>query len=233
VSSDAEATFLFADIAGFTALTEAHGDEQALQLVEQFATAVQAELPPVEGEYVKTVRSRPAASCLSPATRQRSPLISRECFTSLAGGKSCETLLSRSRFSRSFARTRAPSIWRSTLSARWQSIQSTRSAACAWTRRRTTSVRSPAQPPLPSTRSDTPNKRAAASRAHGGPQKCANDEPEPFSLLTEPFPGHPSCNLMFCRDRRRNQDRLHEPLTSRRRRGGRRPCPRCGSTCRL
>jgi adenylate cyclase len=55
VSSDRAATFLFADIAGFTALTEAHGDEHALQLVEDFATAVQAELPPVDGEYVKTI----------------------------------------------------------------------------------------------------------------------------------------------------------------------------------
>jgi adenylate cyclase len=54
MSSD-EATFLFADIAGFTALTEAHGDEQALQLVEDFAAAVQAELPRVRGEYVKTI----------------------------------------------------------------------------------------------------------------------------------------------------------------------------------
>jgi class 3 adenylate cyclase len=55
VPRDAEATFLFADIAGFTALTEAHGDEQAVQLVEEFASAVQAELPPVDGEYVKAV----------------------------------------------------------------------------------------------------------------------------------------------------------------------------------
>lgn len=55
MSSDAAATFLFADIAGFTALTEAHGDEHALQLVEDFATAVQAELPSVDGEYVKTI----------------------------------------------------------------------------------------------------------------------------------------------------------------------------------
>jgi adenylate cyclase len=51
----AEATFLFADIAGFTALTEAHGDEQALQLVEEFSNAVRAELPRVDGEYVKAV----------------------------------------------------------------------------------------------------------------------------------------------------------------------------------
>jgi class 3 adenylate cyclase/YHS domain-containing protein len=55
VSSEAEATFLFADIAGFTALTEAHGDEQAVQLVEAFENAVQAELPGVNGERVKTV----------------------------------------------------------------------------------------------------------------------------------------------------------------------------------
>ena len=55
MDSDTEATFLFADIAGFTALTEAHGDEHALELVEEFANAVQAELPQVAGEHVKTV----------------------------------------------------------------------------------------------------------------------------------------------------------------------------------
>jgi class 3 adenylate cyclase len=55
VSSEAQATFLFADIAGFTALTEAHGDEHAVQLVEEFAKVVQAKLPPVDGEYVKAV----------------------------------------------------------------------------------------------------------------------------------------------------------------------------------
>jgi class 3 adenylate cyclase/YHS domain-containing protein len=55
VSTSSEATFLFADIAGFTALTEAHGDEQAVQLVEEFAHVVQAELPRVDGEVVKTV----------------------------------------------------------------------------------------------------------------------------------------------------------------------------------
>ena len=55
VPTDAAATFLFADIAGFTALTEAHGDEQALELVQDFADAVRAELPRVDGEHVKTV----------------------------------------------------------------------------------------------------------------------------------------------------------------------------------
>ena len=55
MTRDSEATFLFADIAGFTALTEAHGDEHAVQLVEEFANAVRAELPRVDGEYVKAV----------------------------------------------------------------------------------------------------------------------------------------------------------------------------------
>jgi class 3 adenylate cyclase len=37
-SGAASATFLFADIAGYTALTEAHGDEQAADLVAEFST---------------------------------------------------------------------------------------------------------------------------------------------------------------------------------------------------
>jgi adenylate cyclase len=50
-----EATFAFADIAGFTALTEAHGDEAAFALVGDFARTVKAELPRVGGEHVKTI----------------------------------------------------------------------------------------------------------------------------------------------------------------------------------
>jgi class 3 adenylate cyclase/YHS domain-containing protein len=53
--SATESTFLFADIAGFTALTEAHGDEQAAELVADFCRAVQAELPPGRGAHVKTM----------------------------------------------------------------------------------------------------------------------------------------------------------------------------------
>ena len=56
MSRDAEATFLFADIAGFTALTEAHGDEQAVQLVEEFAEAVRGELPRVDGIHASCAR---------------------------------------------------------------------------------------------------------------------------------------------------------------------------------
>src|SRR5512132_580202 len=47
--------FVFADLAGFTPLTEAHGDEEGVKLVEEFAEAVEAELPAVRGEHVKTI----------------------------------------------------------------------------------------------------------------------------------------------------------------------------------
>jgi len=53
--TDGAATFVFADLAGFTALTEAHGDEEAVRLVEEFSGAVEAELPAVRGEHVKTI----------------------------------------------------------------------------------------------------------------------------------------------------------------------------------
>jgi class 3 adenylate cyclase len=49
------ATFVFADIAGFTALTEAHGDEQAASVVADFCAAVRSELPAGRGEYIKTI----------------------------------------------------------------------------------------------------------------------------------------------------------------------------------
>jgi adenylate cyclase len=50
----AGATFVFADIAGFTALTEAHGDEQAAALVADFCEAVRAKLP-AGAAHVKTI----------------------------------------------------------------------------------------------------------------------------------------------------------------------------------
>jgi adenylate cyclase len=52
---ESSASFVFADIAGFTALTEAHGDEEAVALVGRFSDAVRAELPAVRGEHVKTI----------------------------------------------------------------------------------------------------------------------------------------------------------------------------------
>lgn len=50
-----DSTFLFADIAGFTALTEAHGDEQAADLVAEFTAEVSARLSPGTGELVKSI----------------------------------------------------------------------------------------------------------------------------------------------------------------------------------
>ena len=49
------ATFLFADIAGFTALTEAHGDEDAAKLVADFSDAVKSELPAFGGVQIKAI----------------------------------------------------------------------------------------------------------------------------------------------------------------------------------
>jgi class 3 adenylate cyclase/YHS domain-containing protein len=49
------ATFLFADIAGFTALTEAHGDEEAAALVADFCDRVQSELGDFGATQVKTI----------------------------------------------------------------------------------------------------------------------------------------------------------------------------------
>ena len=48
-------TFVFADIAGFTALTEAHGDEAALELIGTFCSTVDARLPDIGGQHVKTI----------------------------------------------------------------------------------------------------------------------------------------------------------------------------------
>jgi adenylate cyclase len=55
VMAQSTAPFVFADIAGFTALTEAHGDEEAVALIGRFSDAVAAELPGVQGEHVKTI----------------------------------------------------------------------------------------------------------------------------------------------------------------------------------
>lgn len=50
-----DSTFLFADIAGFTALTEAHGDERAADLVAAFTAQVKTRLSPGHGELVKSI----------------------------------------------------------------------------------------------------------------------------------------------------------------------------------
>ena len=54
-SEAAAQTFLFADLSGFTALTEAHGDEQAADLVGGFCVAVRQLLAAHQAQEVKTI----------------------------------------------------------------------------------------------------------------------------------------------------------------------------------
>jgi YHS domain-containing protein len=48
-------TFVFADLAGFTALTETHGDEEAIQIASEFTARVRRILPSFGAEEVKTI----------------------------------------------------------------------------------------------------------------------------------------------------------------------------------
>jgi class 3 adenylate cyclase len=53
---DAEAsTFVFADLAGYTAMTEAHGDDQAADLVSEFVSRVRGLLERCDGEEIKLI----------------------------------------------------------------------------------------------------------------------------------------------------------------------------------
>jgi len=61
------ATFLFADIAGFTALTEAHGDEEAATLVHRFCSEVAEVLPRYEATQVKSIGDAVMLRVPSPA----------------------------------------------------------------------------------------------------------------------------------------------------------------------
>ncbi len=52
---EGDSTFVFADIAGFTALTEVHGDEHAADLMTAFAEDVRSRLADGSGELVKSI----------------------------------------------------------------------------------------------------------------------------------------------------------------------------------
>lgn len=68
-------TFLFADLAGFTALTEAHGDEESADLTNRFFSSVRQLLPGHGAEEVKTIgdavmiRARSAAEAVGLGVR--------------------------------------------------------------------------------------------------------------------------------------------------------------------
>jgi adenylate cyclase len=51
----ADQTLLFADLAGFTAMTEAHGDELAADAVADFCAGVRELLPEFDGEEIKSI----------------------------------------------------------------------------------------------------------------------------------------------------------------------------------
>ncbi len=69
------ATFVFADLAGYTALTEAHGDEHAADVAEAFCERMRALLSDYDAQEVKTigdallVRVPDAAQAIHPAAR--------------------------------------------------------------------------------------------------------------------------------------------------------------------
>ena len=56
-------TFLFADLAGFTALTEAHGDEEAADLAAEFFECVRGLLPEYGASEVKTIGDAVMVRC--------------------------------------------------------------------------------------------------------------------------------------------------------------------------
>lgn len=60
-------TFLFADLSGYTALTEAHGDDQAVDLVEEFFSSVRELLVEHGGEEIKTIGDAVMVRCQDPA----------------------------------------------------------------------------------------------------------------------------------------------------------------------
>ncbi|MGH2984338.1 MAG: adenylate/guanylate cyclase domain-containing protein, partial [Solirubrobacterales bacterium] len=53
--ASAVSTFVFADLAGFTALTEAHGDVEAIEIATAFAGQVRCLLPEYGAEEIKTI----------------------------------------------------------------------------------------------------------------------------------------------------------------------------------
>ncbi len=60
-----ERTFLFADLAGFTAVTEAHGDAEAAELAGRFFQAIRDLLPGHEAIEVKTIGDAMMVCCPS------------------------------------------------------------------------------------------------------------------------------------------------------------------------
>ena len=87
-----EHTFMFADLSGFTALTEAHGDEQAADLSAAFFAEARALLPTHHAQEVKTlgdamiIRCESAADAIGLAQRLVREVGARHGFPSVRVG---------------------------------------------------------------------------------------------------------------------------------------------------
>jgi adenylate cyclase len=85
-------TFVFADLAGSTALTEAHGDEQAADLVAEFSEAVRQPMADHRAEQVKTIgdavmmRAQDAADAVRLALRVVNDIGARHGFPIIRAG---------------------------------------------------------------------------------------------------------------------------------------------------
>ena len=94
-------TFLFADLAGYTALTEVHGDEEAADLAGEFCDAVRDLLPEYDAEDVKLigdevmVRGRDAAKAIRLALRIVHEIGGRHGFPSVRIGMHTGTAVER------------------------------------------------------------------------------------------------------------------------------------------
>ncbi|UJA19224.1 YHS domain-containing protein [Thermoleophilia bacterium SCSIO 60948] len=64
--SSSRSTFVFADLVGFSALTEAHGDQFAADVVEQFASRVATWLPAFGDGSLKPVGDAVMIRCIEP-----------------------------------------------------------------------------------------------------------------------------------------------------------------------
>jgi adenylate cyclase len=64
-------TFVFADLAGFTALTEAHGDSSANRIAADFVTSVRRILTDYDAEVVKTIGDEVMIRAADPKTAVR------------------------------------------------------------------------------------------------------------------------------------------------------------------
>lgn len=62
MADTSDATFLFADLAGFTALTEAHGDLEGADVAVEFCRRVE-DLLPATGELIKTIGDAAMVRC--------------------------------------------------------------------------------------------------------------------------------------------------------------------------